>query len=226
MRRVANPGGDEYGPGELQDAAEAVADGDEISYQGASSSVTFDDIGDPADAGYDVWEFADGGTETIDTVAFEGEGPGGEMADDSPGGTDREVMVAMLLPETGDLGELGSPMIQAGEPQLGDRERDRTRVYNSHPLVEQDENSQCDSSLCPTLLLPVDSVPRSETQYSHEPREDASRRRSLHLPLRIIRPDGRYLLPVAEHAKDEPRIVPFELQINRRDIRTELRYLR
>ncbi|WP_049915851.1 ABC transporter substrate-binding protein [Natrialba taiwanensis] len=115
MRRVANPGGDEYGPGDLQEAAEAVADGDEISYQGASSSITFDDIGDPADAGYDVWEFADGGTETIDTVTFEGEGPGGEMADDSPGGTDREVMVAMLLPETGDLGELGSPMIQAGE---------------------------------------------------------------------------------------------------------------
>ncbi|ELZ00544.1 branched-chain/neutral amino acids amide ABC transporter periplasmic substrate-binding protein 1 [Natrialba asiatica DSM 12278] len=115
MRRVANPDGDEYGPGDLQEAAEAVADGDEISYQGASSSVTFDDIGDPADAGYDVWEFADGGTETIDTVAFGDGNAGGEMADDSPGGTGREIMVAMLLPETGDLGELGSPMIQAGE---------------------------------------------------------------------------------------------------------------
>ncbi|ELY87552.1 branched-chain/neutral amino acids amide ABC transporter periplasmic substrate-binding protein 1 [Natrialba hulunbeirensis JCM 10989] len=115
MRRVANPGGDEYGPGDLQEAAEAAADGEEISYQGASSGVNFDDVGDPADAGYDVWEFEDGGTETIDTIAFEGDDPDGEMADDSPGGTDREVMVAMLLPETGDLGELGSPMIQAGE---------------------------------------------------------------------------------------------------------------
>ncbi len=115
MRRVANPGGDEYGPGELEEAAEAAADGDEISYRGASSSVDFDDVGDPADAAYDVWEFADGGTETSDTIEFEGEGPGGEMADDSPGGTDRdEVMVSMLLPETGDLGELGSPMIDAG----------------------------------------------------------------------------------------------------------------
>lgn len=115
MRRVANPGGDEYGPGELQEAAEAAADGDEISYQGASSSVNFDEVGDPADAGYDVWEFSDGGTETIDTIPFEGDDPEGEMADDSPGGTDREVMVAILLPETGDLGELGTPMIQAGE---------------------------------------------------------------------------------------------------------------
>ena len=116
MRRVANPNGDEYGPGELEEAAEAAAAGDELSYQGASSSVTFDDVGDPAEAAYDVWEFGDDGTETIDTIAFEGEEPGGEMADDSPGGTDRdEVMVGILLPETGDLGELGSPMIDAGQ---------------------------------------------------------------------------------------------------------------
>ncbi|WP_049924088.1 ABC transporter substrate-binding protein [Halopiger djelfimassiliensis] len=115
MRRVANPGGDEYGPGELQAAAEAAGNGDELSYQGASSTVNFDDVGDPAEAAYDVWEFGDEGTETVDTVSFEGEDPGGEMADESPGGTDRTVMIAMLLPETGDLGELGSPMIQAGE---------------------------------------------------------------------------------------------------------------
>ncbi|WP_049914574.1 ABC transporter substrate-binding protein [Haloterrigena salina] len=114
MRRVANPGGDEYGPGELQAAAEAAAAGDEITYQGASSAVDFDDVGDPAEAAYDVWEFSDGDIETVDTVTFEGDGPGGEMADESPGGTGRDVMVAMLLPETGDLGELGTPMIDAG----------------------------------------------------------------------------------------------------------------
>lgn len=114
MRRVANPGGDEYGPGELQEAAEAVANGEEISYQGASSTVNFDDVGDPAEAAYDVWEFGEDDIETVDTVSFEGEGPGGEMADESPGGTGRDVMIAILLPETGDLGQLGSPMIDAG----------------------------------------------------------------------------------------------------------------
>lgn len=114
MRRVANPGGDEYGPGELQEAAEAAAAGDEITYQGASSAVDFDDVGDPAEAAYDVWGFSDGDIETVDTITFEGDGPGGEMADESPGGTGRDVMVAMLLPETGDLGELGTPMIDAG----------------------------------------------------------------------------------------------------------------
>ncbi|ELY38398.1 ABC transporter substrate-binding protein [Natronorubrum tibetense] len=116
MRRIANPNGDEYGPGELEEAAAAAADGEDINYEGASSTVDFDDVGDPAEAAYDIWELGGDGVETVDTVTFEGSDPDGEMADDSPGGTDRDdVMVSMLLPETGDLGQLGTPMAQAGE---------------------------------------------------------------------------------------------------------------
>jgi len=114
MRRVANPEGEEYGPGAFVEAAEAVANGEDVNYQGASSSVNFDDVGDPADTAYDVWQFAGNEIEVLDTIEFEGEGPGGEMADESPGGLGREVRVAILLPETGDLGSVGSPMIQAG----------------------------------------------------------------------------------------------------------------
>ncbi len=116
MRRIANPNGDEYGPGELQEAAEAVADGEDINYQGASSSVDYDENGDPADAAYDLWDFSEGAVTPYDMIEFEGKDPGGEMADESPGGTDRDqVSVGILLPETGDLGELGSLMIRAGE---------------------------------------------------------------------------------------------------------------
>ncbi|WP_306057716.1 ABC transporter substrate-binding protein [Natronococcus wangiae] len=117
VRNITNPDeGDEYGPDELQEAAEAVADGEPINYQGASSAVDFDDVGDPAEAAYDIWNFTEDGTETQDTINFEGEGPGGDAADEIPGGTDRDqVSVAILLPQTGDLGELGSLMIQAGE---------------------------------------------------------------------------------------------------------------
>mgnify|MGYP006279730851 CR=1 FL=1 len=122
MRRVANGPGEEYGPGELAEAAAAAADGDDVTYEGASSSVDFDENGDPASATYDVWRFAEAAedaeeeytTETVDSTSFEAE-PGGPMADEAPGGTGREIMVGVLLPETGDLSPLGEPMIDAAE---------------------------------------------------------------------------------------------------------------
>lgn len=117
MRRIANPGGTEIGPSNLVEGINAAANGDEINYQGASSTTNFDERGDPAASAYDVWEFApdsDSGFNTVETIEFSGE-PGGDMADSSPGGTDRTVMVGLLLPESGDLASVGAPMIDAGE---------------------------------------------------------------------------------------------------------------
>jgi ABC-type branched-subunit amino acid transport system substrate-binding protein len=115
LRRVANPGGTEIGPDTLVEGINAAANGEEIDYQGASSSTNFDERGDPAAAAYDVWEFdGEGGTEAIETISFESE-PGGDMADESPGGTDRTVMVGLILPESGDLASVGGQMIEAGE---------------------------------------------------------------------------------------------------------------
>ncbi|GKZ12472.1 ABC transporter substrate-binding protein [Haladaptatus sp. T7] len=117
MRRVANPGGQKYGPEDLVDAVKAASRGEDINYQGASSVVDFDKKGDPASAAYDVWKFdssADGGIKTEDTIKFEGE-PSGKMADSSPGGKNRKVKVGILLPETGDLGSTGSLMINAAK---------------------------------------------------------------------------------------------------------------
>ena len=120
MRRVANPEGEEYGPGEFVEAVEAVANGEDVNYQGASSATNFNDAGDPASAAYSIWEFEGSDSEevnTLDTQTFEGDDPSGSgpSAADSPGGLGREVVVGILLPETGDLASVGGPMINAAE---------------------------------------------------------------------------------------------------------------
>ncbi|ADQ66855.1 branched-chain/neutral amino acids amide ABC transporter periplasmic substrate-binding protein 1 [Halogeometricum borinquense DSM 11551] len=120
MRRIANPGGDEYGPEKFVEAVEAAANGDDINYQGASSATNFNEKGDPASAAYAIWEFE--GTDSDSTATqevqnFEGENPegSGPSADSGPGGSDREISVGILLPETGDLASVGAPMIQAAQ---------------------------------------------------------------------------------------------------------------
>jgi ABC-type branched-subunit amino acid transport system substrate-binding protein len=118
LRRIANPGGTEYGPQNFLDAVEAAANGEDINYQGASSATNFNQAGDPASAAYAIWEFRGAdqqGTEQIEVQNFEGANPsgGGAMADSGPGGMGRTIDVGILLPETGDLASVGGPMIQA-----------------------------------------------------------------------------------------------------------------
>ncbi len=134
LRRIANPGGTEYGPGEFLDAVEAAANGEDINYQGASSAVNFDENGDPASAAYSIWEFDGLEAESVavnETQSFEGANPegSGPSADESPGGFGREVSVGILLPETGDLASTGQPMIRAAElpvQQVNDSDLDLT----------------------------------------------------------------------------------------------------
>ncbi|MFC7165693.1 ABC transporter substrate-binding protein [Halospeciosus flavus] len=120
MRRIANPGGMTVGPQNLIEGVEAAANGEDINYQGASSATNFDGNGDPASAAYAIWEF-DGvdsqSTSTVETQSFSGENPegSGSAADSAPGGSDRELSLGILLPETGDLASTGAPMIQASE---------------------------------------------------------------------------------------------------------------
>jgi ABC-type branched-subunit amino acid transport system substrate-binding protein len=71
MRTVANPKGENFGPDTLIDAVKAVAAGDEINYQGASSSVNFDEKGDMKTVSYDIYKFAkDGSIKIVDTITF------------------------------------------------------------------------------------------------------------------------------------------------------------
>uniref|UniRef100_UPI0015F4090C ABC transporter substrate-binding protein n=1 Tax=Haloquadratum walsbyi TaxID=293091 RepID=UPI0015F4090C len=112
MRRIANPEGTTVTPDNLIEGVEAAANGEDVNYQGASSATNFDENGDPASAAYAIWEFADGGTSQVNVQNPEGSG---SAADSGPGGTDREVSVGILLPETGDLASVGQPMIQAAQ---------------------------------------------------------------------------------------------------------------
>jgi len=119
MRNVANPDGIEVTPDNLIEGIEAAANGENVNYQGASSATNFNGDGDPASAAYAIWEFNadEEAAENVEVQNFEGENPDGSgpSADGIPGGSDREMSVGILLPETGDLASVGGPMIQAAE---------------------------------------------------------------------------------------------------------------
>ncbi len=73
IRTIANPGGEVVGPSNLEEAVALVADGEEIEYQGASSTVEFDDNGDITSSAYDIVEFSGGEITVVDTITFEAE---------------------------------------------------------------------------------------------------------------------------------------------------------
>ena len=111
VRTVANPGGEEFGPADLVEAVETVAAGDEVHYVGASSTADFDVNGDIVSAAYDVVDFQDGSLEVLDTVEFGTDLTDEDMdavAEPPVGVDDFEAMVGVLMPETGDLGPLGT----------------------------------------------------------------------------------------------------------------------
>lgn len=64
---VASPGGDKYAWNELPEAIEALQNGDDIDYEGASGAIDFDEAGDPTAGVYDIFEYQDG----VDTVVDE-----------------------------------------------------------------------------------------------------------------------------------------------------------
>ena len=119
MRNVANPDGMEVTPDNLIEGIEAAANGENVNYQGASSVTNFNEAGDPASAAYNIWEFNadEESTVNVEKQSFEGANPegSGPSTDSIPGGTDREISVGILLPETGGLASVGGPMIQAAQ---------------------------------------------------------------------------------------------------------------
>lgn len=77
MDSVANPGGAEVTPKNLAEGIGMAANGDDINYQGASSSVNFDENGDMQSVGYEIFSYTESGDiEQQDTVEFEAGGGG------------------------------------------------------------------------------------------------------------------------------------------------------
>ena len=72
MRRAANPEGEKFNPSNLSEALKAAAAGDDINYQGASSSVNFDDNGDMAAVSYGIFNVENRDFTETDTVQFGG----------------------------------------------------------------------------------------------------------------------------------------------------------
>ncbi|WP_255167364.1 ABC transporter substrate-binding protein [Natrononativus amylolyticus] len=71
IREVANPDGEEVGPGNLDEGLEMAANGDEIQYRGASGPVEFDDNGDPVAVTYDIGRYSADGYDVEDTIEYE-----------------------------------------------------------------------------------------------------------------------------------------------------------
>ena len=67
-RTISGPGGTEYTWEELPEAIEALQNGEDIDYTGASGAIDMDEAGDATAGVYDIYEFTDGAPEPIDEV--------------------------------------------------------------------------------------------------------------------------------------------------------------
>lgn len=73
MQAVSGPPGDPFTFEQLADALTAVADGEDIDYQGASGPIDWDAGGDPTAATYELWRFANGEIDSLRTFEVGGE---------------------------------------------------------------------------------------------------------------------------------------------------------
>jgi ABC-type branched-subunit amino acid transport system substrate-binding protein len=68
VQSISAPPGDAYTWEDLPAAIEALQNGDDIDYQGATGPIDLDENGDATSGVYDVYEFKNGAPETIDEV--------------------------------------------------------------------------------------------------------------------------------------------------------------
>ncbi|ELZ07141.1 extracellular ligand-binding receptor [Halovivax asiaticus JCM 14624] len=71
VREVANPDGEEVGPGNLDEAVEMAQNGDAINYQGASGPVDFLDNGNPSAVTYQIGSYTMDGYSVDRSVTYE-----------------------------------------------------------------------------------------------------------------------------------------------------------
>ena len=115
LGRIGGPGGATFladGDG-VRAALEAVRGGNDIDYVGAATSVDWDAAGDVPSGYVEIWEFRDGGLNTLDTVAFDLAAPAAAAtpaatpeatATEEPG---ERLRIGYLSDFTGPLSEYG-----------------------------------------------------------------------------------------------------------------------
>jgi ABC-type branched-subunit amino acid transport system substrate-binding protein len=72
---ITAPGGTQYSWQQLPDAIEALEDGEDIDYTGASGPIDMDVHGNATDGVYDVYQYTSGGLEVVDEVSVEKPNP-------------------------------------------------------------------------------------------------------------------------------------------------------
>lgn len=75
-------GGDSYTFEDLPDLIEALQNGDDVNYEGASGPVDFDETGNPTAGVYDVFQYKGSEFEEIDEVDYTDEGAAGETEEE------------------------------------------------------------------------------------------------------------------------------------------------
>jgi ABC-type branched-subunit amino acid transport system substrate-binding protein len=73
MQAVSGPPGDPFTFEQLADALTALANGEDIDYQGASGPIDWDESGDPTAATYELWQFENGEIGSLRTFEVGGE---------------------------------------------------------------------------------------------------------------------------------------------------------
>jgi ABC-type branched-subunit amino acid transport system substrate-binding protein len=73
MRAVSGPPGEQFTFEQLVEALTALANGEDIDYQGASGPIAWDENGDPTAATYELWTFQNGQIESLRTFEVGGE---------------------------------------------------------------------------------------------------------------------------------------------------------
>jgi branched-chain amino acid transport system substrate-binding protein len=68
VQGISGPGGTEYSWEQLPEAIEALQNGEDIDYTGASGALDLDEAGDATAGVYDIYEFKNDAPETIDEV--------------------------------------------------------------------------------------------------------------------------------------------------------------
>jgi ABC-type branched-subunit amino acid transport system substrate-binding protein len=72
LAAVSGPPGEKYTFEQLDEAIQAILDGEDVDYEGAWGPINFDENGDPGSAIYEVWQFDGGEVATLDTFTFGG----------------------------------------------------------------------------------------------------------------------------------------------------------
>jgi ABC-type branched-subunit amino acid transport system substrate-binding protein len=68
VREISGPPGDQFTFEQLPEAIEALQNGDDIDYQGASGPIDMDEAGDATAGVYDIYEFSEGAPEPVDEI--------------------------------------------------------------------------------------------------------------------------------------------------------------